>query len=211
MPHHLVIADAVEINHRVQVAGRETSIVNFAQIPVGTAVTPTLATDVYNSMGALWDSTIGVHCPPGTTYHRVELRDIRSSGLPLVASSGIPHEGTDTVTENLPRQIAAVLTLRTGRAGRRFRGRAYWCGFSEGANGPDNLITATAKSALNSFATGYMAATNVSGLQLAVAHRPTAFDEITGEPISPGLGFLTIVTQVECRDNIWDTQRRRAG
>lgn len=209
--HHLIIADCVEVKHAVVVGGKAIYIVNHAAIPAQTQVTVALADTVFTSMKSLWTSHLAPLCPATTGYSGVVLRDLRSEGMPEVSSSAAGVTGSDATGDALPRQIASCLTFRTNRAGRKYRGRAYWGGYSETANGTNGHMSAAAKAAIDAFAAGYRTASNVGGLSLVVAHRPTAFDEATGLPISPGLGFMTDVTQVLCRDDIWDNQRRRAG
>src|SRR5262249_36168648 len=108
-----------------------------------------------------------------------------------------------------PHSVAAVVTLRTAQAGRKFRGRCYIPGFTEVANDANGHMTVAMKTAMDSFSAGLVGAANQNGTQLGVLHRPTAFDDGTGLPISPGLGFITPVTQAVTRDDIWDSQRRR--
>lgn len=209
--NHLVIAQGVEASLHVFLGAVRTSIVIHYSNPSSVTVSQTLANTVFDSLKSLWTTNLATHCPPTTIFTDVNLRDINTAGNALVASNTAQAPGTAAGGERLPNQIAACLTVRTARAGKMFRGRMYWPGFAETANAADNHIIAAAKTALDTFATNFITAANVGGLTFGVAHRPTAFDEITGLPISPGLGFITPATQVVCRDNIWDTQRRRAA
>lgn len=209
--HHLVIPDCVEVTHNLAVAGRTVHVVNHCRVPVGQGINPTLADTVFTAMRNLWTSNLASLCPPSTGYTGLTLRDLRDQGQPLVPSAATEALGTATGIDTLPRQLAACLTLRTNRAGRAFRGRSYWTGFGEAANGTDNRYSATMVTGINAFAAGYRVAMSTGGLTLAVAHRPTVFDASTGLPIAPGLGFITDVTTVSSRDTIWDSQRRRAG
>lgn len=208
--HHLVIANAVQIAHAILVSGKIVFVVTHNDIGPTAPVSVAMANAYFDSVKALWQAQLAALCQSTTVFSRVEMRDLRAPGMPLVVSTSPSVGGTAPAGDTLPRQIAACLTVRTNRAGRQFRGRMYWTGFSESANGPDNHMTTAAKTALDAFAAGFVTAASPSGSALAVAHRPTAFDEITGLPISPGLGFLTPATQVVCRDAVWDTQRRRA-
>ena len=211
MVKHLVIPETVESMIDIAVASKATSVVIHHLIPAQTAVNATLAEALFASLKTLWSTNLATHCAPSATFTGVRMRDLRGPGLALVSSTGAPASGTAPTGEALPRQIAACLTVRTNRAGKSFRGRMYWTGFAEQANAADNHIATTTKTALDTFAANFIAAANVSGLIFGVAHRPTAYDEVSGLPISPGLGFTTPATQVICRDNVWDTQRRRAS
>lgn len=207
--HHLVIPDTVETIFKLgNGAGRTFKIVIHQIAPAGQSVTSALAEQVFASVKPLWTAQMAPNCPAQVTFLGVDMRDLRDQGFPLVSSTGTIANGTGT-GEVLPLSIACCFTLRTDRAGKKYRGRMYWGGFSETANSVSGQIIAAAKTQFDAFATGFRAAVNVSGLQLAVAHRPTAYDEITGMPISPGLGFSTPVTSVVCRDVNWDSQRRR--
>lgn len=193
------------------VAGRLVNVIVHWANPSSVTVNAALANTVFNSVKALWNTNLAASSPPGTSFVGVGLRDINTAGQAEVASDSASVVGTAPTGEALPRQIAAVLTVRTARAGKMFRGRMYWGGFAEQANGADNHMTAGFKTSIDAFAAGFLTAANVGGLSFGVAHRPTAFDEITGLPITPGLGFITPAISVTCRDNVWDTQRRRAA
>lgn len=209
--HHLVISQGVEAVFSITVAGLNIRIVTHYANPSSVTVNQAMANAVFDSVKALWSTNLAPHCPITTSFFAVGLRDINTAGNAQVFSNTAAVVGSAAVAEALPRQIAACLTVRTARAGKMFRGRMYWGGFAESANGADNHIATAAKTALDAFASGFLTAANVSGLTFGVAHRPTAFDENTGLPISPGLGFITPASQVQCRDNVWDSQRRRAG
>lgn len=207
----LVIPDTVQFMFVTTVASKSVYCVTHALVPAGSSVTPAFVTSVFDSIKGLWGTNLGPLCSTTTFFQPAFARDLRAAGLPLVQATSAAVAGTASAADTLPRQIAACLTIRTNRAGRKYRGRNYWAGFAETANGADNHMSTAAKTAIDAFAAGFIAAHNVNGIQLGVAHRPTAYDDITGLPISPGLGFTTPATQVVCRDNVWDSQRRRAS
>jgi hypothetical protein len=208
VPKHLVIPDTFQCRFVTSVNGRLTNVIEHGLIPAGQQVNVTLANAIATAMFTLWNADLASHAPPTTTVTKAILRDLRQPSMAEVESTISSPVGTGT-TDELPLQIAAVLTLRTAQAGKKFRGRSYWCGFDEGSNGPNGHMTTAMKASLDTFAAGYMGAFNQSGCTLGVAHRPTLFDENTGLPVAPGLGFTTAVTQVVCRDDRWDSQRRR--
>lgn len=208
---HLVIPETCQCQMVFAVAGRNTSVVFHYKIPAGTPVNVTLSDAVFTALKSRWNSNLAALCSSSTTFTGVNLRDLRDQGFPLVPSTGASAAGTAPTTDTLPRQIAACLTVRTGKAGRKFRGRMYMPGFAEVANDVNNHMTAAAKTALDSFAANFLSSANVSGLAMGVAHRPTIFDENTGLPIDPGRGFIEVATAVVCRNDVWDNQRRRAG
>lgn len=208
---HLVVPQGVEGLLDIAVASRNTNVVIHWSNPSGATVDANMANTVFGSLKALWTTNLAPQCPVTTAFTGIRLRDINTPGNALISSSGAAANGSSATNEALPRQIAACLTVRTAKAGKQFRGRMYFTGFSESANGADNHMAAATKTALDAFAAGFVTAANVANLVFGVCHRPTAFDENTGLPISPGLGFVTPAIQVVCRDNVWDSQRRRAG
>lgn len=209
--HHLVVQDTVQAHWVITIGGSTLTWTTATIVPTNFQVTPSAANALFDSVKALWAANIAALVPSSTVLSKVQLRDVRSEGLALVDSNTSSVPGTATPGETLPKQIAAVITLRTNRAGRKYRGRFYLGGFAETANDSTNHMTAACKAALDAFAAGFISAYNVGGTALGVMHRPTSFDEVTGLPIAPGLGFTTPVTLVVCRDNVWDTQRRRAS
>lgn len=211
MPKHLVVSQAVEASLVFFLNLRPGRVIIHYNNPSASAVDVAMANTIYTSLANLWTAQLAPLCPTTVSFVRVDLRDLNQEGMGLVASTAAAHNGTAAAADLLPVQIAACLTVRTEKAGKKFRGRMYWGGFAETANGTDNHMTTAAKTALDAFSNGFVAAANVAGLTFGVLHRPTAFDEITGLPIAPGLGFVTPATSVLCRDNVWDNQRRRAG
>jgi hypothetical protein len=210
-PEHLIIPNTVQVSLLQFSASQEIVCVTHALIPSPSLVTVALADQIFNSLKALWATDMAPLVPTAGAFTGVRLRDLRQEGMPLVQSTTAAQFGTAAAADFLPRQIAACFTLRTARAGKKYRGRMFWGGFAESANGSDNHMTPAAKTAFDAFAVGFIGAYNVASLQLAVAHRPTIFDPDTGIPAPPGEGFSTPVTQVVCRDNVWDNQRRRSG
>lgn len=209
--HHLVVADTAEVVHRGVAAGRAWHVVNHVTIPAGQPVNVTLAQAIFNAVAIQWNTSLSPQMATTTQYQAVDMRDLRTPNQAIVSSTSAAVVGAAPSSDALPASLASVLTLRTAQAGRKFRGRSYWPGFAEIANDATGLISAAAKTALDAFAAQYITAHSQSGCSLAVTHRPTAFDEGTGLPISPGLGFSTPVIQVLVRDRRWDSQRRRLG
>lgn len=207
---HLVIPNTVEVTANLAATGRSFHVVFHEIIPAGTAVTSGLADAVFTPLKNLWTTNLAPQCAPTTTLGGLSMRDLRDVGFALVNSTigGAPGTAA-TETNQLPLNIASCLTVRTAKAGRQFRGRMYWGGYCEIANGLNGQMSAAMKTALDTFAANFMAAVNVSGLTLGVAHRPTVFDPTTGLPVAPGLGFITPATAVLARDSIWDSQRGR--
>jgi hypothetical protein len=138
---------------------------------------------------------------------RVALRDMRTPNNAEIESTGPPLISTSP-EDSLPPQTAAVITLRTAKAGKSFRGRIFLPGFNESANDGSGRITSDAFAALQVFANS-VPTLYTGGLQLCVASR-----QVVNRAPGAGCAVLrpsqvTPVTQALIRDNIWDTQRRR--
>lgn len=208
--HHIVIPNTVEVIANIAATGRTFHVTWHEIIPAGTAVTSGLADAIFGPLKAGWTTNLAPQCAPTTVFGGLSLRDLRDVGFPLVNSTTGSAAGTAaTETNQLPLNIASCLTTRTAKAGKSFRGRMYWGGYCEIANGVNGRMSAAMKTALDAFAANFLTAVNVSGLTMGVAHRPTVFDDVTGLPVAPGLGFITPITNVLARDDVWDSQRRR--
>lgn len=205
MPQHLVVSDCMEGVVFVTIGGRICHIVQHWRVPLGTAVTSTLVDAIFGPLATLWTANMAPHCPPDTALAGFSLRDLRTQGMAPVNNTVAGGVGTGT-GDRLPNQIAICLTVRTARAGKAFRGRNYWPGLSETASGPGGTLTAGAHTSIAAFATGYLTAVNRSGCNLVVLHRPLY--GIDGSITVPGT--IENATQVVLRDDVLDTQRRRA-
>jgi hypothetical protein len=137
----------------------------------------------------------------------VSVRDIRSPSLAMITSTA-PAAGGAAPGDSLPAQIAAVVTLRTAKAGKGFRGRAYIPGFSEASNDTGGVMTAATKAALDLYAAGLQNVFLAGLVTLGVAKRPI-YNDADCTIVTPG--ETNAVTQVLVRNDLWDTQRRRAG
>lgn len=161
--------------------------------------------------GTAW-TTLATFLHTNTALAAVTIRDVNpedGSGQ-LIQSSNASVPGTGTGSA-LPSEVAAVLTKRTAKAGRQFRGRVYVPGFATVALGLTDTITAAAVTALTNWggtfgsamlASGY---THVLGLQARAAYTSpktgTHFDARPAQSVD--------VVSTTCRDNHWDSQRKR--
>lgn len=188
---------------------QEVKNVVHVRVPGGFQATPTIADSVTSAFDALVTSSLLRPFLAATTRTPfASLRDIRNPNGALVEGVLDGTLGTG-VSDELPKQIAAVVTLRTAKAGRSFRGRAYLPGFDEAANDPTGHIIDACKTALNNFAAGFLPVFNHDGMQLVVWNRPVIDRR-------PGMGCAVLrpgsienVTTAIVRDNRWDNQRRR--
>jgi hypothetical protein len=126
---------------------------------------------------------------------QVGLRDISSPNNVEFLDGGAAVPGTDGSTL-LPPQVAFVVTLRTARAGKSYRGRVYLPGFATGALAAGGLVNAGIRTSSVAFIEALRTGLPSNGLTLAVVSRKLSTTEV--------------VTAAQGRDLVWDTIRGRA-
>lgn len=140
-------------------------------------------------------STLAAQHAPNVALANVGVRDISTpfNAEFLDAGAAVPGTGSGNL---LPKQVAACVTLRTAKAGKKFRGRVYLPGFVATANDANGLMTTAAGNAAAGFLVSLIANLPAAGLRLAVVSRVDLSTEL--------------VTNAQSRDNQWDTIRGRA-
>lgn len=123
----------------------------------------------------------------------VSMRDLRIPNQPEFTANAT-YTGAATGS-GIPSANAVVVTLRTALAGRSFRGRVYVPGWGSNAVSSTGNISTTAQDIAEEFVTEINNGANALSMDLAVASRT--------------LLESNEVTSIDCRDNQWDTQRRR--
>lgn len=147
-----------------------------------------------NVLAAYTGSGVGADISNDVVLSRVTLRDIREAALPEYSAT-CTATGSDA-TDPLPLMTSLVVTLRTAKAGRRYRGRVYLPGWSEAANDATGRPIQSVADAAEAFITDLGTVVQGAGnWNLAVC--------------SLANNASLAVTTVEVRDLIWDTQRRR--
>ena len=107
-------------------------ISNTLYVKQDNPVTPSDLTDLAATAANLWAQNIMPKLSSSTNFVLVSAKD-------LTTQNGLVFDYTDTPLplrggvsgQPLPSNVAVVLSLRTGRAGRSYRGRVYLGGFSE--------------------------------------------------------------------------------
>lgn len=128
----------------------------------------------------------------GTVLQEIEVRDASGeTGLAYTTTYAAPGTGANTP---LPYQVAAVVSWRTGVAGKSFRGRSYIAGWNEAGNSATGRIDAAVVTDLKDAAENLVAALQAVDTPLVIYSRK--------------LDVATPVTSVQV-DNRWDIQRRR--
>lgn len=184
----------------VQSAISVYGVVNAGNIAITQAITNTIGAAI---KAAVTSSALVSRLHTSFALATVGLRDIRSANQPEFLDSGGPVAGT-AVQGLLPPQTCLVITERTAQAGKRFRGRTYLSGFDMSVNGVTGAAGAPTTTSAVAFVTAIKSALVASSLDLGVLSRPNP------AAAPPNAGGITVVTLIQARDSVWDTQRRRA-
>lgn len=159
--------------------------------------------------GSTWNA-MATGLATTTTLSAVTIRDVNSPFQPLISSTGTGAPGTAT-GESLPNEVAIVSTLRTAQAGRSSRGRLYLPGWAVSVTAAGNVIASGFVNAVTNWTDGFRSIYPAQGYTwvLGQRERQAYTSPITGRqfPHRPA-GSIPII-QALCKDNHWDTQRRR--
>jgi hypothetical protein len=218
----VVIPNAVQIRLLSDINGEAAVNVMGATVIGQITIDQTLADNLGGLIKGAWSAQVGALMGPNTQLVHVGVRDLRSASQPEFLDSGVPAVGTNP-GNNLPASVALCVTLRTGKAGKRFRGRLYLGGWADSENSPDGATDATADGAAVSFVNALAVGLPANGLGLAVLSRPseaslttkvtTHLDGTTDSKVvgrtTASPGFATPMTSAESRTNRWESQRRR--
>jgi hypothetical protein len=190
--------------------GRPQLNVFHAEYVLAGPLSPNISESVWTALKASLTGN-GVDAAMSTQFEwtGVGCIDLRGPNFPEITSTSAALVGTN-VANALSPQNAVVVTLRTGKSGRSFRGRSYVYGFCvDGMTASGGIATVAEAGALN-FVNSVKAA--MAGQSLTMAIRSPALPE---RPSKPGgtlpakdYSIEPVSTQL-VRDLIWDTNRRR--
>lgn len=174
----------------------------YAQVGSGATVDQSMATTVAgNWSAAMTSSGILPLLASDVVCDGITIRDVRTANNPLISADlNIPGS---SASDLLPRGNALVVTNRTSRAGRSFRGRTYVLGFAENATGGDGRATQPAMDAAAALISDFADNMAGNGWPLGVA-------SLFSEGVRRDPGIITPITGSVVRDAIWDRQWRRA-
>jgi len=149
-----------------------------------------------------WEQKIMPKLSSWAKFTQVSLRDLTSSsgivyeyaGPPLPVSGG-------AMGQPLPSSVAVVVSLRTGLAGRSFRGRLFFGGFSE-QQSDGNYMGGNLPTQLKDALTEVIDAINTADRRVVIVSRYTQ-----NQPRSTGI--VTPVVSVLARTVRLATQRKR--
>ena len=160
------------------------------------------------STGAQW-TALAAFMPIGTTFTGVTLRNVHTANNPLISSTGAAVPGTGAGAA-LPNEVGLAITLRTALAGPQNRGRFYIPGFSVDALGSSNTVVAGLVTASANWANTITSALSAQGYTWVIGQPARA--QYTGSTgtVHPARAATSVpVATAICRDNHWDSQRRR--
>jgi hypothetical protein len=172
---------------------------------------------------AVTTSGLVSHLHSNTQLLSVGLRDIRTVANVEYLGTGATVIGTGT-GDPLPRGVSLVVTLRTAKAGRSYRGRVYLSGFTEADNDTGGNATAALSTAAGNFVTAIQTALNGQAITMGVLSRNREMKEtvittthsdgstsVKRHLQSSSVGFITPLSGIQVRNLVWDSQRRRTA
>lgn len=217
-----VVANAVQVR-LLWLIQTETAfnVLNFratSSVVVNQALADSLGTQIKPSFAAQWAG----HVAAGSSLQKVGVRDLRVANQAEYVDSGAAQNG-GAAADALPPQDAVVVTLRTAKAGRSYRGRVYLPGLSELDNTSAGVTSTAANTAAAAFINDIASRLQPLGLFLAVLSRPhdqvvitavtTHSDGTTTSRVlsheTAKTGEINDVTLVQVRNARTETQRRR--
>jgi hypothetical protein len=178
--------------------------------------TPVLALSTANAIlaaittGANW-TALAAFMATTASLSGVTVLDVRDATHAPITSTGSAAPGT-SASPALPDEVAAVVTLKTANRGPSGRGRIYIPGFATNALAAGNVIAAAAVTALTTWANTTLNGAivgNIGAMQLGLPARNGYTSDRTGRVFPPRAASTVTLTQLLCRDNHWDSQRRR--
>lgn len=191
--------------------GKTAHNVLHGSVPAAFNPTAAIALALHNSFvtGAPW-SGLAATLSTSTHLATTALRDLRIPNQPQIFPSG-QTDGPGTGTgESLPNETAAVVTLRTAKAGQRYRGRMYLPGFTVGQMAAGNTIAAGCVTAINNWANSLPGAFTAQGMTFCLGlHSRLAYTGKTGKNHEARPNEVPAIVQQLVRDNHWDSQRKR--
>lgn len=175
------------------------------------AGTITMANAILGALtsGADW-TALATHLSSTVSLVGVSLRNMAIADQALIDSNGPAAAGTGT-GGGLPDEVAVNITLRTAKVGPANRGRFYIPGWDRSANVAGNVVDAAAVTAASNWANNTVrSAITGQGLVWVIA-QPERLGYIgsTGRVHDPRPATSTDITLAVCKDNHWDTIRKR--
>jgi len=185
--------------------------VMYMSVPAGFVPTVTVANSIFGVLTTAYNTSLLQTFHPATTFmHAISLRDMRVIDQPYITSTSSESFGTSP-SPSLPDEVAVALTFRTNIVGPGGRGRVYIPGYATNALGAGNVVAAAAVTATNAFGQNFQSACQAGGgtFSLGLPARAEYTSSKTGTLHPARAARTEPITTVLCRDNHWDSQRRR--
>jgi len=207
--HPLVLATAVEVRLRWSYNGKLAFNVLHGIVAGGFINSQAHANALGSAVLARFGSSgLQALCATTTQMLGVGIRDLRTPNEGEFPSVAAAVAGTGAGNP-MPNEVAAVVTLRTAKAGKSYRGRAYFSGAIVGENTAAGQIVGAFNTALAAFMTGVQTDMGTEGIVLAVLSRPRYANLVPPLDVQTYPGHIEAVTTILTRDIRWDSQRRR--
>jgi hypothetical protein len=176
----------------------------------GFVPTVTIANGLMSALttGSAW-TALASFMPVSGFLASVLLRDLNTAANPIVSATLAGVAGTSP-SSAIPDETALVITLRTAKAGRGFRGRIYVPNWATNALGAAGVAASGAVTDLNAWAQTIPGAFSGQGLTLSLGQvARQAYIGSTGTSHPARTATTVPITSLVVRDNHWDSQRRR--
>jgi len=177
-------------------------ITNTLYVAYDRPVNPSDLGDLVSDVLPLWSQQIMPRLSTAARLVAIAARDLTAQNGLSFEYSGTPLPVTGGAAGSpLPSSVSIVVSLRTGRAGRSYRGRLYFGGFSE-PQSDGNFFFNDLPTLLQNALSNVISGLNTSTRSVVVVSRFFA-----GSPRA--VGITTPVTAVLARTKRVATQRRR--
>jgi hypothetical protein len=193
--------------------GTETTLNILGATTIGIPVVNQAMADALDTSikAALSSSGLGSRLATVVQLIRVSVRSVHSGNLVEYLGSGGPVAGTGT-GDAIPRGVAAIVTLRTDRAGKSYRGRQFVTGYVESLALPGNLLDPDAATDTEEFYNAVKAAMSGNGLTMAVLSPALPERQNKqGETLPAKPAEARPVQSQLIRSRVWGSMRTRNG
>lgn len=211
IPGPVVVPSTAQIRLKWTLLNGKTAVnVMYGRYTGAFAGTVAQATAIHTglSTGAQWTGLAALLCNL-TGFAGVDIRDVNTTGNPLIASTSASAPGTGGGS-SLPSEVSVCLTERTAKAGVQNRGRMYISGWATTNLAAGDVIAAASMTAINNWAATIQSTFSAQGYTLVIGQPARAqYTGSTGTVHPARVATSTPVTTITCRDNHWDSQRRR--
>lgn len=209
----LKIPFCVQITLRFQLfSGKVGHVVTYGKYVGPFSGNATTAQTIFANLstGANW-TAMASKLSNSVSFLGVDIRDLNVTDQPLFSSTGAAVPGTDAAGIQLPSEVCIACTTHTALAGKSGRGRMYFAGFTSSSQGAGDTVSAATITAINNWANTFFSVFNGVGYQwsLGLKERAAYTSPKTGTSFPHRDATTVPITTVACRDNHWDTQRRR--